>query len=116
MIRLLKIILAILAAYIVFILVVDNFVVENSKPQKADFVVVVSGGDTVGRTKKGIELYKQAYAPKLLLSGMPPTLRARQTQRSCASMPLKMVSQTMISSSKKTVRIPSRMQQKAFLN
>jgi hypothetical protein len=52
MIRLLKIILAILAAYIVFILVVDNFVVENSKPQKADFVVVVSGGDTVGRTKK----------------------------------------------------------------
>jgi uncharacterized SAM-binding protein YcdF (DUF218 family) len=69
MIRLLKIILAILAAYIVFILVVDNFVVENSKPQKADFVVVVSGGDTVGRTKKGIELYKQAYAPKLLLSG-----------------------------------------------
>lgn len=65
----LKIFLAALAIYICFILVVDNFLVENQTPQKSDYIVVISGGDTVGRTKKGIELYKQAYAPKLLLSG-----------------------------------------------
>jgi uncharacterized SAM-binding protein YcdF (DUF218 family) len=65
----LKIIIAALAIYICFILVVDNFLVENQTPQKSDYIVVISGGDTVGRTKKGIELYKQAYAPKLLLSG-----------------------------------------------
>lgn len=65
----LKVILAALAIYICFILVVDNFVVENSKPEKSDYIVVISGGDTVARTKKGIELYNQAYAPKLLLSG-----------------------------------------------
>jgi len=65
----LKIFLAFLAIYICFILVVDNFLIENQQPQKSDYIVVISGGDTVGRTKKGIELYKQAYAPKLLLSG-----------------------------------------------
>ncbi len=69
MTKTLKLILAFLAMYVCFILVVDNFVVLNEKPQKADFIVVISGGDTVSRTKKGVELYKQAYAPKLLLSG-----------------------------------------------
>lgn len=67
--RIVKIILAGLALYVGFILVVDNLIIENSKPEKSDYIVVISGGDTVGRTKKGIELYKQAYAPKLLLSG-----------------------------------------------
>lgn len=67
--KILKLILAFLAIYICFILVVDNFLIEDQKPVKADFIVVISGGDTLGRTKKGIELYKQAYAPKLLLSG-----------------------------------------------
>lgn len=67
--RTVKIILAALALYISFILVVNNLLIENSKPVKSDYIVVISGGDTVGRTKKGIELYKQAYAPKLLLSG-----------------------------------------------
>jgi uncharacterized SAM-binding protein YcdF (DUF218 family) len=67
--RIIKIVLAFAALYTSFILTVDNLLVLNNKPQKADFIVVISGGDTVGRTKKGIELYKQAYAPKLLLSG-----------------------------------------------
>ncbi len=67
--KILKLILAFLALYTCFILIADNFLVENQKPVKADFIVVISGGDTLGRTKKGIELYKQAYAPKLLLSG-----------------------------------------------
>ena len=65
----LKIVLAAIAIYVCFILVVDNFVVEDRQPAKSDYIVVISGGDTIGRTKKGIELYNQAYAPKLLLSG-----------------------------------------------
>lgn len=67
--RIVKLVLAALALYVSFILVVNNLLIENSKPVKSDYIVVISGGDTVGRTKKGIELYKQAYAPKLLLSG-----------------------------------------------
>jgi uncharacterized SAM-binding protein YcdF (DUF218 family) len=64
-----KLALAIIAVFIGFILFVDNFLVEDQAPQKSDFIVVISGGDTLARTKKGVELYKQAYAPKLLLSG-----------------------------------------------
>lgn len=67
--RFVKLALALMALYVGFILVVNNLLIENSKPVKSDYIVVISGGDTVGRTKKGIELYKQAYAPKLLLSG-----------------------------------------------
>lgn len=69
MTRVVKLILAALALYVCFILVVNNLLIENSKPVKSDYIVVISGGDTIGRTKKGVELYKQAYAPKLLLSG-----------------------------------------------
>lgn len=67
--KLVKLILAGVALYLAFILIANNLLVDNSQPQKSDYIVVVSGGDTIGRTKKGIELYKQAYAPKLLLSG-----------------------------------------------
>jgi uncharacterized SAM-binding protein YcdF (DUF218 family) len=37
--------------------------------QKADAIVVVSGGQTTSRASKGIELYKQGYAPKIIFSG-----------------------------------------------
>lgn len=67
--KLVKLILAGMALYLSFILLANNLLIENSKPVQSDYIVVVSGGDTIGRTKKGIELYKQAYAPKLLLSG-----------------------------------------------
>lgn len=56
-------------AYFAFIQIADLLLINNSPPKKSDYIVVISGGDTIGRTKKGIELYKQAYAPKLLLSG-----------------------------------------------
>jgi len=67
--KLVKVILAGAALYLAFILTSNGLLIDNSKPEKSDYIVVVSGGDTVGRTKRGIELYKQAYAPKLLLSG-----------------------------------------------
>jgi uncharacterized SAM-binding protein YcdF (DUF218 family) len=37
--------------------------------QKADAIVVVSGGQTTSRASKGIELFKQGYAPKIIFSG-----------------------------------------------
>lgn len=37
--------------------------------QKADTIVVVSGGQTQSRAAKGIELYKEGYAPKIIFSG-----------------------------------------------
>jgi len=37
--------------------------------QKADAIVVVSGGQTQSRAAKGIDLYKEGYAPKIIFSG-----------------------------------------------
>lgn len=41
----------------------------NEKCQKADAIVVVSGGDTNGRTDAGIELFNNGWADTLVLSG-----------------------------------------------
>lgn len=37
--------------------------------QPADAVVVISGGDTVARTKEAIRLFNQGWAPQLIVSG-----------------------------------------------
>ncbi len=41
----------------------------QDQPQKADVIVVVSGGQTTSRAEKGIELYKQGFAPRIIFSG-----------------------------------------------
>lgn len=41
----------------------------QDQPAKSDAIVVVSGGQTASRSEKGIELYKQGYAPKIIFSG-----------------------------------------------
>lgn len=41
----------------------------QSKLEQADAIVVVSGGQTQTRAERGIELYKEGYAPKLIFSG-----------------------------------------------
>lgn len=43
--------------------------VENTACDKADAIVVVSGGDTTARTEAGITLYKQGWGDYLVLSG-----------------------------------------------
>lgn len=43
--------------------------VANSTCDKADAIVVVSGGDTKARTEAGINLYKAGWADYLVLSG-----------------------------------------------
>ncbi len=37
--------------------------------KKADLIVVVSGGDNIARIEKGVQLYKEAWAPVLMYSG-----------------------------------------------
>lgn len=41
----------------------------QKQPIKSDVIVVVSGGQTTSRAERGIELYKQGYAPKIIFSG-----------------------------------------------
>lgn len=48
---------------------IGYFLSPQADPQKADAIVVVSGGQTTTRAEKGIELYKQGWAPKLIFSG-----------------------------------------------
>lgn len=43
--------------------------IENHKCQKSQAIVVISGGDTRARTKEAVELYKQGWAPILVVSG-----------------------------------------------
>lgn len=59
--------IALLAA--TFIVAVSLYLPVNDPLQKADAIVVVSGGDTRGRTLHGVELYQQGWAPTLIFSG-----------------------------------------------
>ncbi|MEI4768784.1 YdcF family protein [Psychrobacillus sp. FJAT-51614] len=43
-----------------------DFLVIDEKPVKSDVIIVLSGGD--GRLEKGVQLYKEGYAPYLMLS------------------------------------------------
>lgn len=41
----------------------------QSRLEKSDAIVAVSGGDTAARAEEAIKLYRQGYAPKLIFSG-----------------------------------------------
>lgn len=43
-----------------------NFLVIDEKPVKSDVIIVLSGGE--GRLEKGVALFKEGFAPYLLLS------------------------------------------------
>lgn len=47
-----------------------NFLDVSETPQRADFVVLLGGGDFT-RAQKAAELYQQGYAPRVLVSGGP---------------------------------------------
>lgn len=48
---------------------IGYYLSPQDSPEQADVIVVVSGGRTTSRASKGIELYRQGYAPKLIFSG-----------------------------------------------
>lgn len=61
--------LGIAALLALFIVLISLYLPTANKLQKADAIIVVSGGDTSGRTMHGVDLYKQKWAPKLIFSG-----------------------------------------------
>ena len=48
---------------------IGYYLSPQQAPQKADAIVVVSGGQTTSRAAKGIELFKEGYAPNIIFSG-----------------------------------------------
>lgn len=52
-----------------FLFSVGSFLSPQDKLEKADVIVVVSGGETFSRTQKAVELYKDNWAPKIIVSG-----------------------------------------------
>lgn len=52
-----------------FIVLISLYLPVRDPLQKADAIIVVSGGDTKGRTMHGIDLYEQGWAPKIIFSG-----------------------------------------------
>lgn len=59
--------LLIIFLFIFFFL--GSFLSPQDKLEKSDIIIVISGGDTIGRTAEGIKLLKQKYAPYILFSG-----------------------------------------------
>ena len=66
---------------------------DSEKCQKADAIVVVSGGDTEARTEAGINLYKNGWADYIIFSGAaldtsgPSSAEAMMTQAEEAGVP-----------------------------
>ena len=67
--------------------------VADTNCDKADAIVVVSGGDTAARTAAGINLYKQGWADYLVLSGAaldksgPSNAEAMKQQAQASGVP-----------------------------
>jgi uncharacterized SAM-binding protein YcdF (DUF218 family) len=67
-----KFLKAVLIAVIIIIIVpiaVAFYLSPQDKLEKADAVVVISGGDTNSRIDEGVNLYKNGWAKKLVFSG-----------------------------------------------
>ncbi len=67
-----KLIAAILIAVLIVIFVpfaLAIYLSPQNPLQKADAIVVVSGGDTDSRITEGVKLYEQKWAPKIIFSG-----------------------------------------------
>ena len=52
-----------------YAVLVSLYLPVSNPLKKADAIIVVSGGDTRGRTMHGIDLYQKGWAPKLIFSG-----------------------------------------------
>lgn len=67
--KFLGLILSIFGIAVLYVVLVSLFLPVTDPLVKADAIVAVSGGDTLGRTKHAIALYQEGYAPKLIFSG-----------------------------------------------
>ena len=64
--KFLSLILGIFGIAVLYVVLVSLFLPVTDPLVKADAIVAVSGGDTLGRTKHAIALYQEGYAPKLI--------------------------------------------------
>lgn len=67
-----KLIVSVLIALMIVVAIpiaVGVYLSPQDDLEKADLIVVVSGGETAARVKEGVWLYKSGYAPKILFSG-----------------------------------------------
>jgi len=62
-------IIAVCAFAVAFVVLISLYLPISNPLVKADAIIVVSGGDTKGRTMHGIDLYEQGWAPRLIFSG-----------------------------------------------
>lgn len=73
MLRVIKKLTWLVALVIIAIVAIPLFIGWYLSPQdileKADAIVVVSGGDNNQRIEKGVQLYKEGWAPYILFSG-----------------------------------------------
>lgn len=63
------IVLVVLGIIVAFAVAVSLYLPVSDPLEKADAIVVVSGGDTAGRTRHAISLYQAGWAPILVFSG-----------------------------------------------
>jgi len=66
MLKKIWLVIGVILLVIVTINFAGYFLVVDEKPVKSDVIIVLSGGE--GRLEKGVKLYKEGYAPYLLLS------------------------------------------------
>lgn len=67
--RFITFIVAITCIVVTFVVAISVYLPTSDQLEKADAIIVVSGGDTKGRTMHGVDLYEQNYAPTLIFSG-----------------------------------------------
>ena len=60
-------IIVIILAAVIILKEAGNFLVINEKPVKSDVIIVLSGGG-IERLEKGVELFKNGFAPYLMIS------------------------------------------------
>ncbi len=63
------VIVVILVIIIWSIVGIGFYLSPQGELQKTDAIVVISGGETKARTREGVDLYFQKYAPKIIFSG-----------------------------------------------
>lgn len=102
--KIIKIVLSLCVLFLISALVISAFLGPdslrfcsgpggNGDCRKADAIIVISGGDTAARTAEAIKLYKQGYAPMLILSGAaadksgPSNAKTMQRQAMDAGVP-----------------------------
>ncbi len=67
--KFIKLVLILVVLVVVSLLGAALYLSPQDKLEKADVIVVISGGDTDARLAEGIKLYKENYAPEILFSG-----------------------------------------------